>query len=136
MFSSSIQLLFFVDEASDFSWAGDLFIALLRMILRERWRARAIARHKRQALLICWNVIIMARRYRCLCWPITKATDLTVAVIKGEFLEIGSFNSWLLILRAKKFHPLRYLNYSCLDKELIVKMYAPYITTVIINQKF
>ena len=40
------------EKASDFSWAGDLFIALLRMILRERWRARAIARHKRQVLIL------------------------------------------------------------------------------------
>ena len=40
------------DEASDFLWAGDLFITLLRKILHERWRARAIAHHKRQALYL------------------------------------------------------------------------------------
>ena len=42
----------FFDEVSDFSWAGDLLIAPLRWILRERWWARAIACLKRQALQI------------------------------------------------------------------------------------
>ena len=58
------QLLLF-DEESNFLWAGDPFIALLRMILRERWHARAIARHKRQALYTLKPIYSWSTRLCC-----------------------------------------------------------------------
>ena len=49
--SQNITKTVFPNDVSDAWKKGEQNIALLRSILRERWRARAIARLKRQALI-------------------------------------------------------------------------------------